>query len=639
MDDSTVPRGSKGPGADFWEENAAALALRYPELARRLESLPSADGTADSCVEQAASGDPALVINGLHLNSLRDPRKEGRRQAETALSGGAYGAAVVLGFGMGYTAEAALEISGASVPLIIVERRPELLRLALEHRDLRGLLAADNVIFVSGGDSGGITGALAALEQAGVQGKPRVLVNRALVSLSDEDRAWYGDAERRGLSWAARDEVNAATLRRFGKRWTRNLAANLHAIRDVCGVGFLSGCLSGSGIPVFLAAAGPSLDETGPYLAAIRERCLVVAVDTSLRFLLSRGVGSDFTVAVDPQFWNARHLHHLGRGAASCLVAESAVYPSVLREFAGRVLLCRSLFPLGRFVENRTGAKGTLGAGGSVATTAWDFARLLDPSAIWIAGLDLAYPGLKTHFKGALFEESAHALSTRIVPAETRSILSLESAGPFPAVSASGGSVRTDKRLSLYAAWFENRISQERGLKNYSLSSAGLSIRGLFSAGPEELLALPSRRDEIDAILHSAFERADREFNAPEEQKVRAERYGVALDELVHGLEAIRDEAGRAGKLARSALARGAADGGERERERLLARLDEVNKAIAESPVKDAAGFLFPPAAELESRLSSASGPWQRHLEFSALLYEELAGAAGYTLQTLEKRR
>jgi hypothetical protein len=346
--------------------------------------------------------------------------------------------------------------------------------------------------------------------------------------------------------------------------------------------------------------------------------------------LLRLGLDPDFTVAVDPQFWNSRHLERLA--SASALVAESAVYPPVLRSgLFSRSFLCRSLFPLGRFVEDKTDPKGALGAGGSVATTAWDFARLLGPSAVWIAGLDLGFPGCKTHFRGALFEENAHAESTRFEPADTRSYLSLQSGFPFSAASASGGRVLTDRRLSIYGAWFENRISQERTGRNYSLSGAGLAVRGLVSATIEELLALPPRRDEITMLLEKAFADIDAAFTA--ERAARERRYDEAFRQLAGGLAAVRDEAEQAEKTAAGALRLSA----QADREKTLARLDAANKAIAGNPVKDAAGFLFPPPEELEKRLTETD-PWRRHLAFSVLLYRELAAATDWTLKALAGR-
>jgi hypothetical protein len=605
-----------------WDTNIRILRAHYPGLAEELEREQGDAGELQ--VAASASGAPTLIAGGFHVHSPRDPVREGRR-----LAGGLTGKGplVVLGFGLGYAAEAAAE-AAPERPLIILERRREVLRKALESRELGKFLGSRRLLFITGGTGEALTGVLRLMaEDPG--GPPELLKNRALVKL---DEAWYGEAERRLQSWASREDVNLATLRRFGRRWVRNLARNLRAVRDLPGISRLGGCLSAlpSPPPVLLVAAGPSLDRLRPFLPALAERCVLVAVDTSLRLLLELGLSPDFTVAVDPQYWNARHLDRT-EARGSCLIAESAVYPPVLRRPFGRAYLCQSLFPLGRFIEDRVDPKGQLGAGGSVATTAWDFARILGPSAIWLAGLDLGFPGLRTHFKGAVFEERALAEGRRLLPAETRSFRALREGRPFQAPAAGGGHVLTDRRLSLYSAWFEERLRAYPLIRSRSCSAGGLAIPGMEAADPEELLALPPRREEIRRALEGAFARAEGDFRSPEAGARREAAFRAALGSLVRGLEGILELAAEARGIAeRAGARRGRGAGG------VPPELEEINARISSSEVKDVAGFLFPPVSELEAALESPpSDPLGRHLELSAKLYRALGESAEYNVSML----
>jgi hypothetical protein len=664
------------------------LSRLFPGLAEELEKPGGGAGEeglgeekprdGELRVETAVSRSPTLVFRGRYVHSARDPVREARRLAETLplpgavpVGGGAGpggqggGPVVILGFGLGYTAEAAAERAPGR-PLVLVERRREILKKALETRNLDRFLSENRIVFVVGGSGEAVSGALSLFTgPGGAEAPPEILKNRALTEL---DADWYARVEGRIRAWASRDEVNAATLRRFGKRWVRNLARNLEAIRDVPGVRGLEGLLAGEGgsgkgpagngppgIPVFLAAAGPSLDLVGPLLKEIRKRCVMVAVDTSLRFILSRGIDPDFAVAVDPQYWNARHLDR-SAGERTWLIAESAVYPPVLRHLFRGSFLCRSLFPLGRFIEDRVDPKGALGAGGSVATSAWDFARLLGTPAVWIAGLDLSFPELKTHFRGALFETRSHAESGRRLPAETWSVRALRDGQPLTAPAAGGGEVLTDRRLSLYAAWFANRFREYPETRSYSLSPGGLAIPGLELASPEALLALPERREEIDQRLEG-IEAIRRDFFSPERAPARAERYRLAKSRLLEGLAEIARQARSAASLAREALGSGggalerrpggkspARGLGRAERERLLGKLDAALEAIRNSEVKDVAGFLFPPqgagrtegSAGLSGDAAGGRDPFARYLEASAGMYQDLAEAAEYQLEVLE---
>ncbi|MCL1812168.1 MAG: DUF115 domain-containing protein [Treponema sp.] len=650
------------PAELFWDRNLTLLRSCYPELAEQIEkNLPQKKQAAENAnhqwsIEQTPSGNPTLIYREnnntreISIHSRRDPAREGQRQAEAALAemvkknetSEKDGIIILLGFGLGYTAEA---LAQDNVIPIIVERHTDLFTLALKTRNLERLISPGKALFVLGSDSAAINAALAI---AGTQ-KPLIIKNRALTGVTAEDESWYTDVERRINTWASKDEINATTLQRFGKRWTRNLAANMEGVLKYPGVKNLENILHNTDIPVFLAAAGPSLNNIEKYLEEIHHRCITVSVDTSLRFLLKNGIEPDFIVSIDPQYWNALHLYRL-KAPNTALIAESAVYPSVLRNSAfTRIFFCQSLFPLGRFIEDRTDPKGILGAGGSVATTAWDFARFLGPSNIWIAGLDLAFPDYHTHYKGALFEENSHGVSKRFSPAETLSVKALENGIPFLAVSAGGGKVLTDKRLSLYAAWFENRIEQTRhtGLNNYSLSSGGLAIPGLISAEPEysagrtkagevspteKLLSLPVRRKEINQLLAELYSRIDTQFNNSPEKENRIDRYSGALTDLVRGLEEIRDRAGEAVYVTKNVPVRRGQN--TIENEKILKKLDKVNAAIAANPVKAAAGFLFPPMSEMEKKLQETD-PFKRHLEFSRLFYRSLSESIDYTLKFL----
>jgi hypothetical protein len=311
------------------------------------------------------------------------------------------------------------------------------------------------------------------------------------------------------------------------------------------------------------------------------------------------------------------------------------VYPPVLRHQFRGSFLCRSLFPLGRFIEDRVDPKGALGAGGSVATTAWDFARVLGAPSIWIGGLDLSFPELKTHFHGALFETRSHAESTRSLPAETWSVRALRDGRPFLAPAAGGGQVLTDRRLSLYASWFTNRLREFPAVRSYrlvsgpggSLDSHGLAIPGLESASFESLLALPERRGDIAALLERISAKTGEDFCRTAEERRR--RYNAARTQLLNGLEEIAEEAARAASLACDTLRHPHAG----EEAGVLQKLDRALAAIKNSAVKEVAGFLFPPQEEPAAQ--GMGSPFTRYVELSGRMFSALAEAAEYQLKVL----
>ncbi|MDR0556479.1 MAG: DUF115 domain-containing protein [Treponema sp.] len=526
---------------DIWAKNAAVIAKFFPGL---IEQLAGA-GTSSAAplalrLETAADGAPTLVVNGTYVHSKREPLREAARLAGAVAGGGARrGVIVALGFGLGYAPVAAAEQRGNSRPVIIVEKYPEILKKAFETRDFTGFLSKNSIAFALGGAEGAetdISGTLSFFyEKNGKTEKKDVCIlkNRALVQL---DEAWYAGVERRIHTWQTKDAVNEATVKRFGDRWTRNFLKNnvvSGCVYKYPGVSRLKGLLKRD-IPLLLVAAGPSLDSAAALLPSFAERCAVVGVDTSLNYLLRSDVDPDWIVSGDAQYWNSRHLDRLGASNA-CLVTESAIYPLTLRH-GKRTFLFATPLPLGKQIEETVDPKGRLGSGGSVATTAFDFCLELEPSVMFIAGLDLSFPHYKTHFKDAFFEKQANAQAARLCPAETRSFRALRDGDPFYARAANGGKTLTDKRLSLYAAWFENRLSSmnsahsQNKIAVYSLSEEGLAISGLQTARAEDILSLPPRRTEIHSLLHNAFDKIERDFAA--EGGKRMARWTAAMSAI-----------------------------------------------------------------------------------------------------------
>ena len=611
----------------FLEKNKETLLKHYPGLFEELISDNDDElSPEDIKTEITPAGDPTLCIKGFYIHSPRDPAREGQRLSETIDAPDS--PVVILGFGLGYAAQAA---ASHGMPMVIVEKNRKIFLKALELRDLSGFLSSNRIIFVVGDSTEGIVNALAIAStflpdthESGKKSSPCVIRNRALMSL---DEQWYKSAEDRIRIWSMKDDVNTATHNRFGRRWVRNFLHNINTIRDLPGVSYFEDLASGDKendklpLPVFLAAAGPSLDKIKPLLRDIYDRCIIAAVDTSLRFFVKNGIQPDFVVVVDPQFWNSRHLDRCDDAQTrTAMIAESAVYPPVLSLPFKNKFLCGSLFPLGTFIEKQVDPKGRLAAGGSVATTAWDFARLLGGNEIWIAGLDLAFPDLKTHFRGARFEESCNSQSNRFNPAEKWVVRALRDGKPFKALSGAGNQVLTDQRLSLYRAWFENQFAKNPNVKNYRFFTEGLAITGFLQADKEKFFSLPNRRDEINRRIKSVFIKIENEFNNSREKKERSDRYENAVSVLKRGLDRIKEAAQEGKEITRRALRYPL---NPSQQNNVIKELDDITRRLDKSDVKEVAGFLFPPVEEEKDE----KDPFRAYLKSTQKLFSGLTDA------------
>jgi len=597
---------------DHTAANLEVFCNQHPQLKTLGLDAPE-DATALE-VSQTPSGYPTARLQGAYLHSRYDPVKEARRiVAKGAIA--APSAAAVLGFGLGYLTQAFSETHPGK-PMIVIEEHPGRFRQALAARDLRTVLANPNITWCIGEKAQAV---MERLEQL-------PLSKLSIFRLPGvQAGSYYRRIETLLCSVLDRRNVNINTLRRFGDLWVRNLLSNLGTF--ITSPGIRAGEKRFSDFPALVLAAGPSLDEVIPDLKELRRRCLIVAVDTSYRFCRYQGVEPDFLVTVDPQYWNSRHLDWLP-SSGTLLVSESSAHPRIFRLANSRedeTYYVSSFFPLGTYIEELIGKRGLIGAGGSVATTAWDLCRFLGCSPIYMAGLDLGFPGKRTHARGAFFEESMHGHSTRFHTAERMNFEYLHQAQPTALKNYAGGLTLTDRRMLIYKSWFENQIRQQQerdGSPTYSLAAQGIAIEGMEHLRPQELLRLPPIRKRIDACLGQLRKRGRQMV-----EKQRTDLVVQSMRDLADELEQLTDLAARG-----AALSNSGAGAGE-----LVPVLAEVDQQIMALASRQIAAFLFQPLIHEILENPEGGGDFNQVLATSRDLYRNLEASASYHSKLLEK--
>ncbi|TVR68353.1 MAG: DUF115 domain-containing protein [Spirochaetaceae bacterium] len=470
----------------------------------------------------ARSGDPTLRVEERYLHSSVAPRTEAKRISVQALARNP-DAVVILGIGLGYHIQALRELN-PTVPLYVVEPSPTLLREALDVLPAEWWCRYGPDLFFP---PKGTDALVAELNRRGIN-RP------ALLTLQGPSRLYLDHEEslRTTLEqYGERRSVNRNTLRRFGKLWVRNTIRNLPRSGSLADISRLPRIPDH--VPALVCGAGPTLDEVVPYLPELRHRCVLIAVDTAVGVLQRAGVPPHLAVVADPQYWNTRHLdalrfEHPPGEPQTILVAESATHPRVFRLWRGPALLFASLFPLGTFIDRRMGRKKKLGAGGSVATSAWDLARILGARTIYLAGVDLGFPGNRTHCAGSFFEERMIMNAHRLSPAEGSHFRYLHDAQPQPVAAAGGGTVLSDRRMQVYRSWFSEQQRNHPDRETHLLSSSSSAIEGFHVTDPRELIAaLPPEGAWVPAI-GAASDRQERPSVRSMRQELRASLENMA---------------------------------------------------------------------------------------------------------------
>ncbi|MDA3809385.1 MAG: DUF115 domain-containing protein [Spirochaetaceae bacterium] len=550
------------------ENNLFNLKKRFPLLHA---FLMSQDIIMDLYpVELSKEGSPTILINGNYVHSRFNPIRESERYIKNEISNEA-GFIIFAGFGLAYHIEYFLK-SYENINFLIVEHDVQFFLHALSARDFKEVILSERVQFLIGTEP----------EDCGIileQNPGKVIQLLKLRSVYDKNEDFYKNLDIFIQNYVSRKEINLSTLKRFGKLWVRNLAVNARQLAIAPGINRIRGRFCE--IPALLIAAGPSLDRIKPYLHELKQRFLIVAVDTALRACLEENIEPDFTVVVDPQYWNSRHLDRCYTNE-TILLSEISTYPSVFRQVKGKVFLCSTDFPLGLFMEGKTEIKGKLKAGGSVATAAWDFCRTLSITEIWCAGLDLGFPGKQTHFKGSFFEQRAHWLSDRTFPSESMSWHALIDAGLKKIESNSGNITWTDKRMSIYSRWFEEQMEKYKTVQSWNLSDEGIKINGMPQRDIKAALALPPVRKSIDLII--------KEIKNIHTEKELHNQLENIFQNLIHELTNLNDLATEGMNLIT------ALEKSFNKKENLQLKLNELSnldEKILHSVSKDIAGFIL----------------------------------------------
>jgi len=453
----------------IFKKNAAILRTQYPEL-YRIITENRAD-TAAITTHQTKTGLPGIEAtldhNLISLHSKIDPVREARRIADSVMDGSEQ-VIVLIGFGLGYHLEKMLRKNGHT-RFVVIEPDTNIFAKALEVRDLRFALESDRFMLFVEPDTVPFD------EIIPEAGTVKFYIHRPYALLFPEKTDKLKQAF---LKFSNRTIINTATLSKFDRLWTRNTFKNCEYFFSLNGVDVLRNSLKG--FAALVLAAGPSLDEDIEKIRQLQQNIFIIASDSVLRPLLRHSIIPDFVVTVDPQFINSFHVAGLplNEGDAPILIADPAVHPSTLRNYSGITAISSSVFSPGQLIEEFSGIKGRIAAGGSVATAAFDFTRITGADPIIVAGLDLSYAKGKTHLSGSFIEDYIHSKAYRFKTAGSFYAEYIRSGKPTAVTDRNGCRVFTDKRLLLYKSWFENQsFSNDSTILN--ATSGGLSIPGI----------------------------------------------------------------------------------------------------------------------------------------------------------------
>ncbi len=531
------------PDPAVLERNLRALATTSPATAQLV-------ATAMPAPIEFCSADDAVTgaLHGRWLASRRRPLDEAERFAD-GIDPKSCGGVVVLGFGVGHHVRAASERLGSAGIVICFEPDPGLLRAVLERVDHSAWLATGTTAILTDPDDSTainqVTRGVEGLLSVGL----RVLTHQPSAGRLGEDARTF--AERVATVVRAL-RTNVMTTLLQSEVTLRNLLMNADFYSEGQGLGDLAGAAHGR--PALVVSAGPSLAPALDELADtdVRERAVIIAVQTALKPMLQRGIKPHYVTAIDYHEISSRFYEGLTPADVEgvTLVADPKANPIILESFPGPV---RTAFDpmMSRFLgELDRHDRAEIESGATVAHLAYNLARHLGCDPVILVGQDLAFTGGQYYGPGAAIHEVwANELN------EFNTLESLEwqrvaRMRPYlrPVPSHDGGSVYADEQMVTYLVQFEQMFTRDaaRGLTTIDTAVRGAAKRGtsaepiehaLERVPPGVSLSLPPARPQRSAAMRARIaERAD-------ELAQDARRLGELSDKTVRVLEKMRDRA------------------------------------------------------------------------------------------------
>lgn len=275
-----------------------------------------------------------------------------------------------------------------------------------------------------------------------------------------------------------------ATRSFFAQRWIKNICTFFMSVQNFCTV-------TAGTSPVIIAASGPSLSSSIPFLKKYRKDIFLIAVSSAIEPLLYQGVMPDLFFSTDGGFYARGHLFALERYAGTtdipiALPAEAAC-PASLLEKRSILPLSYQDFPESDFFDCLKLPSMHALRNGTVSGTAVQFALSITAGNVYCCGLDMAEAKGFQHTQPNELEIENAIYDGRLKPQTTR----LSIAG-MPSQS-----------LAIYRNWFseqgtvfKNRVKRIRS--NYTYTNRLGTIEDcLWSNFSEKKGKMPVVKKEI----------------------------------------------------------------------------------------------------------------------------------------------
>ena len=379
--------------------NLAAIYRQDPALAAEIEAIPFAELPP---LEQARDGNLTVRLSSddgrdNYVHSRYRPVEEAERFVEKLPTEKA-NSFFLSGLGLGYHVRALEE--QCDRPLIIVaEDNLPLLKAALAVTDLAPIIGDGRLVFLTTDNNTRLHQKLGACNADLMTG----LHMAALPHTQRHHAQFHETLRKRMTDFMTFSRIQIFTLLRNARITFKNVASNLGHYLANPGVSTLHN--RAAGYPAIIVAAGPSLARNIRQLEALRERAVVITVQTTLKLLRSLSIRPHFVTSLDFHEVSREFFHGIEDFGNTTLVAEPKATWHVLDAYGGpKCVLTHRFYDM--LLHEHPITRGGLPAGATVAHLAFYLAQHLGCDPIIFVGQDLSFSEGLFYLPGSPIEKT-----------------------------------------------------------------------------------------------------------------------------------------------------------------------------------------------------------------------------------------
>ena len=275
------------------------------------------------------------------------------------------------------------------------------------------------------------------------------------------------------------------TFRRFEPEWAAHLLRTLPDLPGNVPINELRDTFKGR--PGVVVGAGPSLDQNIETLAALQNRAVICAVNSSLLPLDRAGIRPHLCAVAESQPGIVRQFEGVRCLGDVTVVPGPHVNPGVYEQPARRFLpALAKAGTAGEWLHHVLRAKSDLLGGGSVSCLAFRLLDFLGCDPIILVGQDCAHGANSAHAEGSVTADSTHEVMTEPSPRGDGMLRVWNKEHDhyrddiYWMVEGWGGigKVLTPAALNVYRMWFESAALQHQDRRLINATEGGARIDG-----------------------------------------------------------------------------------------------------------------------------------------------------------------